>query len=247
MTVAADRAVAAYRTALLAIGEAAADEVEQLLDRAVLSRPDGEENINAFAMMAAYVTDQNRVSAVALSAGWLADFASIVTGRPVLPANLNPAGYRTSAGMSSRAIAPIVGVSHPQVIADRRSGGQDLPPDRDLLRLSAVYREATIAERRLAVEAAEADIADRYAREAIARRQARKIAAHEVAEAGRRALVDAMDRTPAVVGWTRSLNGPACPVCTALADGTVLPTTEPMTDHPGCGCTPRPVLKGDAS
>lgn len=211
MTAAADRAVLAYRTALLAIGAAAADEVEQLLDRAVLSRPDGEENVNAFAMMAAYVTDQNRVSAVALSAGWLADYATLLTGRPVLAANLNPAGYR------------------------------------GLLRLSAVYREATIAERRLAVEAAEADIKDRYAREAIARRQARRIAAHEVAEAGRRALVDAMHQTPDVIGWTRSLNGPACPICTALADGTVLPTTTPMTDHPGCGCTPRPVLKGDAS
>lgn len=39
----------------------------------------------------------------------------------------------TEQGMSLRAIAPIVGVSHPQVIADRRAAGQDLPPDDDVI------------------------------------------------------------------------------------------------------------------
>lgn len=34
----------------------------------------------------------------------------------------------SSAGMSLRAIAPVLGVTHPTVLADRRSGGKDLPP-----------------------------------------------------------------------------------------------------------------------
>lgn len=33
-------------------------------------------------------------------------------------------------GMSNRAIADVIGVSHPTVINDRRSGGQNLPPDK---------------------------------------------------------------------------------------------------------------------
>lgn len=37
----------------------------------------------------------------------------------------------TEAGMSTRAIAPVVGVSHPTVIADQRSGGKGLPPEPD--------------------------------------------------------------------------------------------------------------------
>src|SRR5829696_4242796 len=35
----------------------------------------------------------------------------------------------TEAGMSTRAIAPILGVSHPTVISDQKSGGKSLPPE----------------------------------------------------------------------------------------------------------------------
>jgi len=44
-----------------------------------------------------------------------------------------------------------------------------------------------------------------------------------------------------VPGWTRVLNGGACPLCQDLA-GAVLPGDAPMYHHKGCGCTQRPVL-----
>lgn len=45
-----------------------------------------------------------------------------------------------------------------------------------------------------------------------------------------------------VPGWTRVLNGGACPLCADLA-GDVLPGTAPMYHHKGCGCTQRPVFE----
>lgn len=44
-----------------------------------------------------------------------------------------------------------------------------------------------------------------------------------------------------IPGWTRVLNGGACPLCQDLA-GPVLPGSVPMYHHKGCGCTQQPVL-----
>ena len=44
-----------------------------------------------------------------------------------------------------------------------------------------------------------------------------------------------------IPGWTRVLNGGACPLCQDLA-GDVLPGHAEMYHHKGCGCTQRPVL-----
>lgn len=44
-----------------------------------------------------------------------------------------------------------------------------------------------------------------------------------------------------IPGWTRVLNGDACPLCQDLA-GPVLPGDAEMFHHRGCGCTQQPVL-----
>lgn len=44
-----------------------------------------------------------------------------------------------------------------------------------------------------------------------------------------------------IPGWTRVLNGGACPLCVDLA-GDVLPGSAEMFHHRGCGCTQQPVF-----
>lgn len=61
-----------------------------------------------------------------------------------------------------------------------------------------------------------------------------RIVSAETTGAGRDALTEGMTRRR--VGWTRHTGGNACPLCTSLADGSVLPPSVPMVDHPGCAC-----------
>ncbi len=61
-----------------------------------------------------------------------------------------------------------------------------------------------------------------------------RIVTAETTGAGRDALTEGMTRHK--VGWTRHTGGNACPLCTELADGSVLPPDVPMVDHPGCAC-----------
>lgn len=61
-----------------------------------------------------------------------------------------------------------------------------------------------------------------------------RIVTAETTGAGRDALADGMTRHK--VGWTRHTGGNACPLCTSLADGSVLPPSVAMVDHPGCAC-----------
>lgn len=61
-----------------------------------------------------------------------------------------------------------------------------------------------------------------------------RIVTAETTGSGRTALAESMTRR--WVGWTRHTGGNACPRCTSLADGSVLPPSVPMTDHPGCAC-----------
>ncbi len=49
-----------------------------------------------------------------------------------------------------------------------------------------------------------------------------------------------------IPGWTRVLNGGACPLCQDLA-GDVLPGDAEMYHHKGCGCTQQPVLNQEGT
>lgn len=200
----ADRQLDAYRAELLAEGDRTAADVEQLLAAWVLEREDAA--VDVFAVLAAAAVAAAQARAVALSVRWLADFASVAAGAPVVAVPVDPARYR------------------------------------DLVRVEGTFRAATAEQRTLALAAAERSLGDKYAREAIARRQARKIAAHEVVDAGRAALSEAMGRTNVVTGWTRRLQSGACPLCRNLA-GPVQPAGAPLFDHPGCGCTQQPVVR----
>ncbi len=61
-----------------------------------------------------------------------------------------------------------------------------------------------------------------------------RIVTAETTGAGRDALAEGMTRHR--VGWTRHTGGNPCPLCTSLADGSVLPPDVAMVDHPGCAC-----------
>lgn len=62
-----------------------------------------------------------------------------------------------------------------------------------------------------------------------------------VADAGRDVIRTAVDRDPAARGWTRVTSG-GCDWCESLADGSVLPGSAEMVNHPHCGCAPQPVF-----
>ncbi len=56
----------------------------------------------------------------------------------------------------------------------------------------------------------------------------------------------AMDSRDDVVGWRRVLNVDACELCNWLyKGGRIYPTGKNFHRHPGCGCHPEPVLRGD--
>jgi len=61
-----------------------------------------------------------------------------------------------------------------------------------------------------------------------------RIVTAETTGAGRDALAEGMTRRR--VGWTRHTGPSPCPLCTELADGSVLPPDVPMAGHPGCAC-----------
>jgi hypothetical protein len=66
-----------------------------------------------------------------------------------------------------------------------------------------------------------------------------RLARSEPLRAGQLAVSRAMER--ARLGWTRVAGAGACPICSALADGTVLAATTPMArPHPTCSCTQAP-------
>lgn len=53
-----------------------------------------------------------------------------------------------------------------------------------------------------------------------------------------------MSRSEHVTGWTRSLNGEACQLCTWWwRAGRVWTADHPMPAHKGCICTPQPVTR----
>ena len=68
-----------------------------------------------------------------------------------------------------------------------------------------------------------------------------RLARAEPLQAGRRAFAEGMRRR-GVPGWTRNTGPDPCPLCQQLNDGSALPPTVEMADHPGCSCTAVPVL-----
>ena len=72
-----------------------------------------------------------------------------------------------------------------------------------------------------------------------------RLARAEPLAAGRRAYTAGMVERD-VPGWRRRTGTDPCPLCRTLDDGSVLPPSVPMADHPGCSCTPVPVLEGGA-
>jgi hypothetical protein len=73
----------------------------------------------------------------------------------------------------------------------------------------------------------------------IGRASVERLARSEPLQAGQRAVSAAM--RSARMGWTRLAGAGACPICTALADGTVLSASTPMVvPHPSCSCSQLP-------
>ena len=68
----------------------------------------------------------------------------------------------------------------------------------------------------------------------------------EVAGAFQDGYSAAMRERPEVGGYVRVLNVDACELCYWLwRDGFVWPSSKSFHRHPGCGCHPGPVLRGD--
>ena len=63
-----------------------------------------------------------------------------------------------------------------------------------------------------------------------------------VGTAGRQAYQEGL-QGHGVERWTRQTSSDnPCPLCTDLADGTVLSVDQEMIDHPGCSCVAEPVI-----
>lgn len=67
----------------------------------------------------------------------------------------------------------------------------------------------------------------------------------EVMDACRSGLQRAMSGVREVVGWRRAYGGDACPVCLALADGTVSTPDRLPDTHPACRCIAEPSVTSD--
>lgn len=65
-------------------------------------------------------------------------------------------------------------------------------------------------------------------------------------EAAQRELTTAMQATRGIVAYVRVLESDACELCQWLyRDGFMYPIERPLTTHPGCLCTARPVTGGE--
>lgn len=61
--------------------------------------------------------------------------------------------------------------------------------------------------------------------------------------AAQQARGDALAKSTSVEGWTRSVSGSGCQLCTWWRrDGRVWPKDHPMPTHKGCSCTQTPVV-----
>lgn len=66
----------------------------------------------------------------------------------------------------------------------------------------------------------------------------------EPLEAAQVARGEGMARSNLVTGWTRSVSGSGCELCTWWArDGQVWPDSHPMPTHKGCSCSQDPVTQ----
>lgn len=75
----------------------------------------------------------------------------------------------------------------------------------------------------------------------VTRDRAARLGRCEPLEAAARAYSQAVEDSPKVDGWTRSVSGSGCELCTWWArDGQVWPADHPMPTHKGCTCTPIP-------
>ena len=71
-----------------------------------------------------------------------------------------------------------------------------------------------------------------------------RLARAEPLETAAKAYSEGMSRSEHVTGWTRSLNGEACQLCTWWwREGRVWAADHPMPTHKGCTCTPEPVTR----
>lgn len=71
----------------------------------------------------------------------------------------------------------------------------------------------------------------------------RRLARSEPLQKASQARSEAIARSELVEGWTRSLNGDTCQLCTWWwRDGRVWPKDHRMPRHTGCDCTQTPVL-----
>lgn len=66
----------------------------------------------------------------------------------------------------------------------------------------------------------------------------------ETARAFQRGYSEGIAERDEIGGWRRRLNTTACQLCVWLwKEGKVYPASRRMTQHPGCGCHPEPVLR----
>lgn len=71
-----------------------------------------------------------------------------------------------------------------------------------------------------------------------------RLARSEPLETAANTYSEAMNRSPLVKGWVRSLSPSACQLCRWWwREGRVWPSEHPMPTHKGCTCTPKPVLR----
>lgn len=79
----------------------------------------------------------------------------------------------------------------------------------------------------------------------LAEQRIRRLARGQPTEAAQVQMIESMQRSGEVIGYTRVLEGDACELCHWLdRGGDVQPVDRPLTTHPGCLCTAKPVIKG---
>lgn len=76
------------------------------------------------------------------------------------------------------------------------------------------------------------------------RARAERLGRAEPLTAAARARGEAIERQPSVTGWTRSVSGSGCQLCTWWSrDGRVWPASHRMPTHKGCTCTQTPTVR----